>query len=229
MARINADVLDLKERIVRTNKVQKTTKGGRTLSWSTLVVVGDRNGHVGAGIGKARAIPDAIRKGTDDAKKHLIEVPLVDGTIPHEVYAEHGASRVLLRPAAPGTGVVAGGAVRILLEEAGVQDVLAKSLGSNNPINNAWATITALKMLRTTEEVAKLRGKTPEEVRRGAPLPGEGPLTSAAPAEPVRPAVMDALQGASAEAVSGGSTEETMVPATAEPTTDGATEETSND
>ena len=129
MARLNADTYDLKERIVRTNKVQKTNKGGRTMSWSTLVVVGDRNGHVGAGIGKARAIPDAIRKGTDDAKKNLIVVPLVNGTIPHEIQAQHGASQVLLKPAAPGTGVVAGGAVRILLEEAGVQDVLAKSLG----------------------------------------------------------------------------------------------------
>jgi small subunit ribosomal protein S5 len=198
MARINSDTLDLKERIVRTNKVQKTTKGGRTLSWSTLIVVGDRNGYVGAGIGKARAIPDAIRKGTDDAKKHLIKVPLVEGTIPHEVYAEHGASRVLLRPAAPGTGVVAGGAVRILLEEAGVQDVLAKSLGSNNPVNNAWATVKALQMLRTTEDVAKLRGKSVEEVRRGAPLPGEAPLVVS---EPVRPAVLEAVAEAPLSAV----------------------------
>lgn len=170
MARLNADTFDLKERIVRTNKVQKTTKGGRTMSWSTLVVVGDRNGHVGAGIGKARAIPDAIRKGTDDAKKGLITVPLVNGTIPHEILAQHGASQVLLKPAAPGTGVVAGGAVRILLEEAGVQDVLAKSLGSNNPINNAWATIKALKSLKTVDDVAKMRGKTAQEVRRGSVL-----------------------------------------------------------
>lgn len=192
MARIDANSLGelLKERIIRTNKVQKTNKGGRTMSWSTLIVVGDRNGHVGAGMGKARAIPDAIRKGTDDAKKNLIQVPIVNGTIPHEVLAQHGASQVLLRPAAPGTGVVAGGAVRILLEEAGVQDVLAKSLGSNNPVNNAWATIKALQLLRTVEQVAVLRGKTADEVRRGAPLGGN----AATPSEAVRPAVVDAVE-----------------------------------
>lgn len=167
MARINADTLDLEERVVRTNKVQKTHKGGRTMSWSILVVVGDGRGHVGAGIGKARAIPDAIRKGTEDAKKNLIEVPIVNGSIPHNVLAQHGASQVLLKPAAPGTGVVAGGAVRILLEAAGVHDILAKSIGSNNPVNNAWATINALKQLRTIEQIASMRGKTVEEVRRG--------------------------------------------------------------
>jgi small subunit ribosomal protein S5 len=172
MARINADSLDLQERVVRTNKVQKTHKGGRTMSWSTLVVVGDGKGHVGAGIGKARAIPDAIRKGTEDAKKNVIQVPMVDGTIPHDILAQHGASQVLLKPAAPGTGVVAGGAVRILLEAAGVQDILAKSIGSNNPVNNAWATINALKGLRTLEEIAALRGKTPEEIRRGVSTTG---------------------------------------------------------
>lgn len=184
MARINPDTLDLKERVVRTNKVQKTHKGGRTMSWSTLVVVGDRNGYVGAGIGKARAIPDAIRKGTEDAKKNLIKVPIINGTIPHDILAQHGASEVLLRPAAPGTGVVAGGAVRILLEEAGVQDILAKSLGSNNPVNNAWATINALKSLKTVEEIAALRGKTVEEVRRGAPAPGTPAASAAVSADP---------------------------------------------
>lgn len=184
MARINADTLNLEERVVRTNKVQKTHKGGRTMSWSTLVVVGDGNGHVGAGIGKARAIPDAIRKGTEDAKKNLIRVPIVDGTIPHDILAQHGASEVLLRPAAPGTGVVAGGAVRILLEAAGVQDVLGKSLGASNPVNAAWATINALKGLRTIEDIARLRGKTVEEVRRGAQLGSSGsvaPVTAAVP------------------------------------------------
>lgn len=169
MARINPDTLNLtEERVVRTNKVQKTHKGGRTMSWSTLVVVGDKNGHVGAGIGKARAIPDAIRKGIEDAKKNIVKVPMVEGTIPHDTLANHGASQVLLKPAAPGTGVVAGGAVRILLEVAGVQDILAKSIGSNNPVNNAWATLNAIKSLRTLEEVASLRGKSPEEIRRGS-------------------------------------------------------------
>jgi small subunit ribosomal protein S5 len=138
------------------------------MSWSTLVVVGDKNGHVGAGIGKARAIPDAIRKGIEDAKKNIVKVPMVEGTIPHDTLANHGASQVMLKPAAPGTGVVAGGAVRILLEVAGVQDILAKSIGSNNPVNNAWATLNAIKSLRTLEEVANLRGKTPDEIRRGA-------------------------------------------------------------
>lgn len=183
MARINADTLNLEERVVRTNKVQKTHKGGRTMSWSTLVVVGDGNGYVGAGIGKARAIPDAIRKGVEDAKKNIIQVPIVDGTIPHEILANHGASQVLLRPAAAGTGVVAGGAVRILLEAAGVRDVLAKSLGAANPVNNAWACINALKALRTVEEIARLRGKTVDEVRRGSRIgtATNGAATNGAP------------------------------------------------
>lgn len=186
MARINADTLNLDEpRVVRTNKVQKTHKGGRTMSWSTLVVVGDGEGHVGAGIGKARAIPDAIRKGTEAAKKNIVKVPMVEGTIPHEVLAQHGATEVLLRPAAPGTGVVAGGAVRVLLEYAGVKDVLAKSLGSNNPVNNAWATINALKQLRTIEDVARLRGKTVEEVRRGSILGAPVASSAVVTANPV--------------------------------------------
>ena len=169
MARINPDALpNLEGRVVRTNKVQKTNKGGRTMSWSILVVMGDGNGHVGAGIGKARAIPDAVRKGEEDAKKNLIKVPIVNGTIPHEVLAMHGASEVLLKPAAAGTGVVAGGAVRVLLEAAGVHDVLAKSIGSNNPVNNAWATMKAFAQLKTVDEYAALRGKSADEVRRGS-------------------------------------------------------------
>lgn len=176
MARLNPDTLNLEERVVRTNKVQKTTKGGRTLSWSILVVVGDHNGHVGAGIGKARSIPDAVRKGTEEAKKNLIKIPMVDGTIPHEIISEHGASQVLLKPAAPGTGVVAGGAVRIMLEMGGVHDVLAKSIGSNNPINNAWATVKALQGLKTAEDFAVLRGKTPGEIRRGSSGTIEAPV-----------------------------------------------------
>jgi small subunit ribosomal protein S5 len=159
MALINPDTLDLKEQVVRTNKVQKTHKGGRTMSWSVLIVVGDGNGHVGAGIGKARAIPDAIRKGVEAAKKNLVKVPMVGTTIPHEILSRTSAAKVLLRPAAPGTGVVAGGSVRAILEAAGVRDVLAKSLGSSNPINGAWATLDALRHLKRASEVARLRGK----------------------------------------------------------------------
>lgn len=159
MPKINADTLNLEERVVRTNKVQKTHQGGRTMSWNTLVVVGDRKGYVGVGLGKARAIPDAIRKGVEDAKKNLFEVPIVGSTIPHEVLATHGAAEVLLKPAAPGTGIVAGSSVRTILELAGVNDVLGKSLGSANAINIAWATVKALKMLKRAEEVAQMRGK----------------------------------------------------------------------
>lgn len=164
MAKINADALDLKEQVVRTNKVQKTHKGGRTMSWNVLIVVGDRNGYVGAGLGKARAIPDAIRKGVEDAKKNLILVPIVGSTIPHDILARHGAAEVLLKPAAPGTGIVAGSSVRTILELAGVRDVLGKSLGSSNAINIAKATINALKALRRAEDVAALRGKTVTEL-----------------------------------------------------------------
>jgi len=164
MPKINADTLNLEERVVRTNKVQKTHKGGRTMSWNVLVVVGDRNGYVGAGLGKARAIPDAIRKGVEDAKKNLIEVPMVGSTIPHEILAHHGAAEVLLRPAAPGTGIVAGSSVRTVLELAGVSDVLGKSLGSSNAINIAWATIEALKSMKRAEDVAALRGKSVKEL-----------------------------------------------------------------
>jgi small subunit ribosomal protein S5 len=159
MAMINPDTLNLEERVIQTNKVQKTHKGGRTMSWSILVVVGDGNGYVGAGIGKARAIPDAIRKGVEAARKSLVHVPMVGTTIPHDVLVRQGAAEVMLKPAAPGTGVVAGGAMRSILEAAGVKDVLAKSLGSSNKINNAWATLTALKSLKRASDVARLRGK----------------------------------------------------------------------
>lgn len=148
----------LEERIIRTNKVQKTHKGGRTLSWSVLIVVGDKNGSVGVGLGKALSIPDAIRKGVETAKKALMTVPMVGSTLPHEITVDFGASRVLLKPAAPGTGVVAGGAVRAILEAAGVKDVLAKSLGSNNPVNNAWATMKALSQLQTVDQAMARRG-----------------------------------------------------------------------
>jgi small subunit ribosomal protein S5 len=164
MARINADTLDLAEQVIRTNKVQKTHKGGRTLSWSVLVAVGDRAGHVGVGLGKARAIPDAIRKGIEAAKKNILKVPLVADTIPHEIEVSFGASIVLMKPASPGTGVVAGGAVRPILELAGVRDVLAKSHGSGNPVNTAWAAMECLRQLKKASEVSALRGKSVEEM-----------------------------------------------------------------
>lgn len=158
MALINPDTLNLEERVIQTNKVQKTHKGGRTMSWSILVVVGDGNGYVGAGIGKARAIPDAIRKGVEAARNSLVHVPLVGSTIPHDVLLRKGGAEVLIKPAGPGTGVVAGGSVRAILEAAGVKDVLAKSLGSSNKVNTAWATIAALKQLKRATDVARLRG-----------------------------------------------------------------------
>lgn len=164
MAKINPDTLNLEARPIRTNKCQKTTKGGRTLSWSALVIVGDRNGYVGCGLGKARAIPDAIRKGEEAAKKSLIQVPLVGGTIPHELVVSEGAAEVMLKPASPGTGIVAGSSMRTILELAGVHDVLGKSLGSSNAANIAWATMKALRRLKRIEDVAQLRSKTVDEL-----------------------------------------------------------------
>jgi small subunit ribosomal protein S5 len=165
MPRINSDSLNLvEERVVRTNKVQKTHKGGRTMSWSALVVVGDNSGHVGMGLGKARGVPDAIRKGVEDAKKSIVNIPMIGTTIPHRVLGQAGASQVLLKPAAPGTGLVAGGSVRAILEVAGVKDVLGKSLGAPNAINTARATMDCLRQLKRAEEVAKLRGKRIEDL-----------------------------------------------------------------
>ncbi len=163
MARINPDKLgELEERVVRTNKCQKTTKGGRNMSWSALVIVGDRNGHVGAGLGKARAIPDAIRKGVEAAKKNIIEIPMIAGTLPHEIFESEGAAEVMLKPASAGTGIVAGSSMRTILELAGVHDVLGKSLGSSNATNICWATMSALKKLKRVEDVARLRSTTVE-------------------------------------------------------------------
>ena len=162
--RINADVLDIKETVVSLNRVAKVVKGGRTFRFSALVVVGDENGHVGYGMGKAAEIPDALRKGIDDAKKNMITVPMINTTIPHEVIGEYGAGRVLLKPAAEGTGVIAGGSVRAVLELAGIRDIRTKCLRSNNPKNVVSATVEALAALKSPEEVAKLRGKKVEEL-----------------------------------------------------------------
>ena len=164
MALINPDTLNLEERVIQTNKVQKTTKGGRTMSWSILIVVGDGNGYVGAGLGKARAIPDAIRKGVEAARKSLVHVPMVGSTIPHDVLLRQGGAEIMLKPASPGTGIVAGGSARAILEAAGVKDVLAKSLGSSNKVNTAWATIAALKQLKRATDVARLRNKNVNEL-----------------------------------------------------------------
>ncbi len=164
MLKFNADELDLKEKIVNINRVAKVVKGGRTFRFSVLVVVGDENGHVGAGTGKAAEIPDAVRKAIDSAKKNMIEVPMVGTTIAHEVIGEFGAGKVLMKPAKEGTGIIAGGGVRAVLELAGIRNIRAKSLRSNTPNNLVNATIEGLKSLKVAEEVAALRGKTVEEL-----------------------------------------------------------------
>jgi small subunit ribosomal protein S5 len=158
--RIDPNRLQLEERVVRINRVAKVVKGGRRFSFSAVVVVGDGAGHVGVGLGKAGEVPEAIRKGVEDAKKKLIKVPLLGTTIPHEVRQEFGATTVLLRPASQGTGVVAGGSVRAVVQAAGVRDILSKTLGSTNPVNVATAAFEALRGLRGVDDVSAQRGRT---------------------------------------------------------------------
>ena len=163
----DASAVELQERLVAVNRVSKTVKGGRIARFAALMVVGDGNGHVGFGLGKAAEVPEAIRKGTEDAKKNMIEVPLNETTIPHEVLGEFGAGKVLLKPAAEGTGIIAGKTVRAVVELAGVKNIRAKCLRSNNPTNVIKATMEGLKSLRSAEQVAKTRGISVQQVTKG--------------------------------------------------------------
>jgi small subunit ribosomal protein S5 len=172
VAKIDPNKLALEERVVQINRVAKVVRGGRRFSFSAVVVVGDGQGHVGAGLGKAGEVPEAIRKGVEDAKKHLIRVPMVGTTIPHEVRQVFAASRVMLKPASQGTGVIAGGPVRAVVEAAGIRDILAKTHGSTNPVNVTRATLEALRSLRSAEELSAQRG-----IRVQVRIPGQ-PITA---------------------------------------------------
>jgi small subunit ribosomal protein S5 len=164
LKRVNPEGLDLKDRVIHISRVAKVVKGGRRFSFTAVVVVGDGNGHVGTGLGKANEVPEAIRKAVQNAKRELLRVPVVDGTIPFEVIGKFGASHVVMRPASPGTGVIAGSGVRAVIESAGIADILTKSLGSNNPHNLVKAAMEGLSQLKRPEQILGMRGRKEEEV-----------------------------------------------------------------
>ena len=195
MARIDPNKLTLEERVVQINRVAKVVKGGRRFSFSAIVVVGDGAGHVGVGLGKAGEVPESIRKGVEDAKKNIIRIPMVGTTIPHEVRQDFGASRIMLKPASQGTGVIAGGAVRAVVEAAGIRDILAKVFGSTNPVNVTRATLEALRSLHSAEELSARRGVRVRSAVAGQPAAGgwQWPVSCASPRPRARSATSPAI------------------------------------